>query len=109
MQVEERIKLIKESVMNIKNVEVDAFEGLTVEYAASKGITVIIRGLRNSGDFEYELQMAQINRTLDDNIKTVFLLPKVEHSYVSSSAVREILSHGGDITNFVPQNIKEYL
>lgn len=108
LPIEERMTLIKESITEFHNVEVDAFEGLTVNYAQQMGASVIIRGLRNSQDFDYELQMAQINQKLNDNIKTIFLLPKSENLCVSSSAVREIISHGGDITSFVPQSIKEY-
>ena len=109
LSVEKRLDLIKESIKDFNNIEVDFFDGLTVEYAKQKGATVLIRGLRNSKDFEYEIELAQINRTLNPKIKTVFFTPKAENSFISSSAVREILSNNGDISALVPSNIIKLL
>ena len=109
LSVEERIDLIKKSVAHLKNVEVDAFEGLTVNYAKKKGADVLLRGLRTSFDFEYELQLSQANNALNKDLKTVFLITKPEYNFISSSMVREILVNGGDITEFVPLPVKEYL
>lgn len=109
LSVDERVDLIKKSVANLRNVEVDSFEGLTVEYAKRKGADVLLRGLRTSFDFEYELQLSQTNNALNNNLKTVFLITKPEYNFISSSMVREILINKGDITNFVPAEVKNYL
>ena len=109
LPVEKRIMLIKECTKEISNVDVDSFDGLTVEYAKHKGATVLIRGLRNLKDFEYEMELAQINRMLNPKIKTVFFTPKAENSFISSSAVREILGNNGDISALVPKNIIKLL
>ena len=109
LSVDERIDLIKKSVAYFKNVEVDAFEGLTVEYAKKKGADVLLRGLRTSFDFEYELQLSQTNNALYSDLKTVFLITKPEYNFISSSMVREILANNGDISKFVPHAVNEYL
>ena len=109
LSVEERLKLIEDSVKSLKNVEVDAFEGLTVEYAKSKNANILLRGLRTSFDFEYELQLSQTNNALNKDLKTVFLITKPEYNFISSSMVREILVNNGDISNFVPENVYRYL
>ena len=109
LTVDERVNLIKESVTSFKNVEVDSFEGLTVEYAKKKGADVLLRGLRTSFDFEYELQLSQANNALDKDLKTVFLITKPEYNFISSSMVREILANKGDISKFVPAPVYEYL
>lgn len=109
LSVEERIELIKKSVEDIPNVEVDSFDGLTVNYAKSKGATILLRGLRAVSDFEYEMQLSQTNRSLCEDIKTVFLITKPEYNFISSSTVKEILKHHGDISKFVPQPVYEYL
>lgn len=106
--VKDRVEIIKKSIINIQNAEADSFEGMTVEYAASRGASVLIRGIRNTGDYEYEAQMAQINNVLNPNIKTVTLFSKPELSIISSSAVREIQKNGGDISEFVPSAVLEY-
>ena len=108
LSVDERVDLIRQSVADLKNVEVDTYDGLTVEYAKSKGADILLRGLRTSFDFEYELQLSQTNNMLDSNIKTVFLITKPEYSFISSSMVREVLTNGGDISKFVPKNIYNY-
>lgn len=109
LSIDERIDLIKKSVVNIPNVEVDSFEGLTVEYAKKKKADVLLRGLRTSFDFEYELQLSQTNNALNKNLKTVFLITKPEYNFISSSMVREILFNNGDISQFVPKAVNEYL
>ncbi|HSA06636.1 MAG TPA: pantetheine-phosphate adenylyltransferase [Candidatus Gastranaerophilales bacterium] len=108
ISVENRIELIKESVKDIKNIEVDSFEGLTVKYAKSKNAKVLIRGLRATSDFEYEMQMAQINKTLDANLETIFLVPGVENNFLASSIVKEVALFGGDISGLVPESVNKY-
>jgi len=105
----ERLDMVKASVKNLKNVKVDAFDGLLVEYARQKKIHVLLRGLRAFSDFEYEFQMALANRKLAAEIEMIFLMPKETHSYISSSTVREILDLGGDISQFVPPAVKKYI
>ena len=109
LSIDERVKLIKETVKEIENVEVDYFEGLTVDYAKQKNAEVIIRGLRAVSDFEYEMQLSQNNRTLNSNINTVFLITKPEYNFISSSFVKEIHMMGGDISKFVPNYVYKYL
>ena len=109
LTVEERVELIKKSVTSIPNVEVDSFSGLTVEYAKNKGADVLLRGLRTSFDFEYELQLSQTNNALYRDLKTVFLITKPEYNFISSSMVREILINKGNISKFVPEAVNEYL
>lgn len=103
--VEKRKELIRASIKDIPNVEVDSFSGLTVEYAKKKGATILLRGLRAVSDFEYEMQLSQSNRALSEDIKTVFLITRPEYNFISSSAVKEILNNGGDISKFVPDEI----
>ena len=107
--IEDRVRLIKEAVKAFPNVEVFSYDGLTVDFARKNNADVLIRGLRNSADFEYEKELAQVNEKLDSNIKTIFLMAKPEHSFVSSSAVRELVNLKSDISDFVPINVKEYL
>ena len=109
LTVEERVNLIRESILHIKNVEVDTFDGLTIEYARKKSAQVLIRGLRAVSDFEYEMQLSQTNSALATDIQTVFLITKPEYNFISSSTVREILLNKGDISKFVPQPVFEYL
>ena len=109
LTVEERVDLIKKSVSHLPNVEVDAFEGLTVEYAKKKNADVLLRGLRTSFDFEYELQLSQTNNALNNDLKTIFLITKPEYNFISSSMVREILANDGDISKFVPKIVEERL
>ena len=107
--VEERIGLIKKVTANLKNVTVESFDGLTVDFGHSIGASVIVRGLRAITDFEYELQIAQINHKLRPDIDTIFFTTSVEYSYVSSSIAKEVASYGGDITGLVPSEIIEDL
>ena len=109
LPIAERVDLIKKCVNNFSNVEVDTYQGLTVDYAKAKGAEVLLRGLRTSFDFEYELQLSQTNNTLDRNLKTIFLITKPEFNFISSSMVREVLVNKGDISKFVPNVVNEYL
>lgn len=105
---EERVELIRRALLektNIPEIEVEAFDGLLIDYAARKKASIIVRGLRAITDFEYELQMAQTNHKLNPKIDTVFFTTSVEFSYLSSSAVKEIAAFGGDIRKFVPECI----
>ena len=104
-----RKNLIQDCVKNFSNVEVDSYEGLTIEYAKKRGASVLLRGLRNHSDFEFETQLSQTNQALNNSIKTVCLITKPEFSFISSSAVREILTNNGNITEFVPPNVAKYL
>lgn len=109
LSVDERIHLIKDSVKDLENVEVDSFEGLTIEYAKKKEAKVLIRGLRAVSDFEYELQLSQANSALSADIKTVFLTTKPKYNFISSSTIKEIYLNNGDISKFVPDAVFEYL
>ncbi len=107
--LEERLWMIKESTKELPNVEVDSFEGLLVEYAASKGCQVIIRGLRAMSDFEYEFQLALINRKLNRDIQTIFLVTDFKWFYTSSTIVKEAASLGGNVSDLVPSPVNEKL
>ncbi|MDF2484951.1 MAG: coaD [Herbinix sp.] len=105
---EERVEYIERVIRentNLKSVEVIAFEGLLIEFARQQKASIIVRGLRAITDFEYELQIAQTNHKLDSKVDTIFFTTSVEYSYLSSSAVKEIASFGGDIQQFVPECI----
>lgn len=106
---EERVDMIRQAMGDIKNVEVESFHGLLVDYAAMRHANAIVRGLRAVTDFEYELQLAQTNHKINPQVDTVFLTTSVEYSYLSSSIVKEIASYGGDITKFVPGTISDIL
>ena len=103
--LEERIQLASEALAHFENVEVCGFDTLLVEFMRECQASVIIRGLRAVSDFEYEFQLASMNRHLRSDIETVFLTPAEQYSYISSSLVREIAVLGGDITPFVPANV----
>jgi pantetheine-phosphate adenylyltransferase len=107
--LEERMALARASVEGIGNVEVDSFDGLLVEYARSRGVRLLIRGLRAFSDFEFEFQMALTNRKLAPDVETLFLMPNEDYSYVSSSTVREVAQYGGDVSQFVPKPVSEAL
>jgi pantetheine-phosphate adenylyltransferase len=99
---EERVQMIKTVTKDIPNIEVEAFEGLLVDFAELKGAHAIVRGLRAVTDFEYELQLAQTNHKINSKIDTMFLTTSVDFAYLSSSVVKEIAMYGGDIHKFVP-------
>ena len=109
LPIETRKNLVQQSLGHLRNVEVEMYTGLTVDFAKKSGAKTSIRGLRNSADFEYEYQMAGVNQTLDKNIKTIFLLTKPEYSCISSSIVKDVFSNGGDVSKFVPKCVFEYL
>lgn len=103
--VEERVKMIKEVVSDLPNVEVKNFGGLLVDFARECEVQAIVRGLRAITDFEYELQMAQLNRVMAPQIDTIFLTTSLRYAYLSSSNVKEVAAYGGDITNFVTPSV----
>ena len=103
---DERVALVKKAVTRLPNVEVDAFDGLLVEYVAAKQAQVIVRGLRAVSDFEFEFQLALMNRKLDENIETIFMMPKDTYTFLSSRIVKEIARLGGDVNSFVPPNVQ---
>jgi pantetheine-phosphate adenylyltransferase len=107
--VDERLELIRASVGDPPGLRVDAFEGLLVDYATREGIGVVVRGMRGMVDFEYEYQMANMNRSLAPMLDSVFLLSAPEHLYISSRLVKEVASFGGDITPFVPPIVRDRL
>ncbi len=104
---EERADLIKRCIVDFPNVEVDIYEGLLAEYAREKGAVAVVKGLRAVSDFEYEFQQAQMNKKLNENLETVFINTRVENLYLSSSAVKQICELGGDISDFVPHEIRD--
>lgn len=107
--LDERIRMIRASTEHLKGVEVDRFDGLLVNFAEKKGVKTIVRGLRAFSDFEYEFQMALTNRKLKPQIETIFLMPKQDYSYVTSSNVREVAALGGDSSQFVPPVVQQAL
>ena len=106
---EERVELVKACTAHLTCIEVETFSGLLVDFAETKDVRVIVRGLRAFSDFEYEFQMALTNRKLKSEIETIFLMPKQDYSYVSSSNVREVAQLGGDIRQFVPPPVQDAL
>lgn len=110
--MEERVNLITQVLLERKinhNVSVEAFEGLLVDFARQKGAIAIIRGLRAVSDFEYELQMALMNRRLENEVTTVFMMPHENYSYLNSTIVKEVARLGGDVSAFVPSIVKDAL
>jgi pantetheine-phosphate adenylyltransferase len=102
--VAERVEMLREAVADLDNVEVDSFTGLLVDYARSKGAGVIVKGLRAVSDFDYELQMAQMNRHLAE-VETFFVPTSAKWSYLSSSLVKEVARFGGDVSGLVPEQV----
>lgn len=107
--IEERMNMIKEAVKDMDNVSVDTFSGLLIDYCKENNIKSIIRGLRAISDFEYELQMAQMNRNLSIEIETLFLITSTKYSFLSSSIVKEVARYDGCISNFVPEHVRQKL
>lgn len=102
--VEERVNILKEATKDLPNVKIDSFSGLLINYAAENDLHIAVRGLRAITDFEYELQLAQVNRLLSKgSLDTVFLTTSLEYAYLSSTAVKEIAGFGGDISQCVPE------
>jgi pantetheine-phosphate adenylyltransferase len=100
--VEERVAMLRKATVHLKNVTVDDFDGLVVDYAGMKKIMVIIRGLRMISDFEFEFQMALTNKKLSKDIETIFMMTKENYAYLSSKLIKETVSLGADVTSFVP-------
>ena len=107
--VPERVDIARTVFAAYTNVEVDTFDGLLVEYARRKGASVIVRGLRAVSDFEYELQMALMNRRLNQEVETVFMMPAEPYTYVSSRLVKEVVALGGSVTGLVPSVVESRL
>ncbi len=105
----ERVELAKAALGDIPNVEVMGYEGLTVDFARENDLAVIIRGLRAVSDFEYEFQLANMNRHLTEEVETVFLTPTDRYTFISSSLVREVASLGGNVSEFVSPKVKDAL
>ncbi len=103
---EERIELIREATSHFPNVKVEKSAGLLIDYVNRIGATVIVRGLRAVSDFEYEMQITSVNRVLDDEIETFFVMTKSQYSFLSSSIVKEVSQYGGDISALVPRNVE---
>ena len=102
---EQRVELIRANLSHLPNVDVLSFEGLLVEFARKHQANAIIRGLRALSDFEFEFNMALMNRHLEPNVETIFVMPKEAYSYTSSTLVKQIAKLGGDVTKFVPPNV----
>ncbi|MDF2819968.1 MAG: coaD [Clostridiales bacterium] len=107
--VEERVNMLKEETLFLENVEIDVFSGLLVDYMEKQKATAIVRGLRAVSDFEYEIQLAQTNHSLNSNVDTVFLTTNVQYAFLSSSVVREVASFGGELDHFVTSNVESKL
>jgi pantetheine-phosphate adenylyltransferase len=107
--LEERLALMKESLKGLRRVRIEMFDGLLVDYVKEKKGVAIIRGLRAVSDFEYELQMALMNRRLNPHIETVFMMPSEEYSYLTATIVKEIASHGGAVAELVPPSVDRAL
>jgi len=104
--IQERRRILQRATSGIPNVSVDSFDGLLVDYARRRGARVIVRGLRALSDFEYEFQMALMNRRLDSSIETVFMMPSEAYSYLSSRLVKEVVRLGGSVAGLVPPEVE---
>jgi len=102
----ERLALVKKSIAHLPNVEADSFDSLLVEYVVSRDAQAIVRGLRAVSDFEFEFQLALMNRKLDENVETIFMMPKDTYTFLSSRIVKEIARLGGDVSSFVPAHVE---
>ncbi len=109
LELDQRVELLRKCVEDLPNVQVEPFDGLLVQFAARRGAQVLVRGIRAFSDFEFEFQTALTNRKMAPEIETIFLMPKEEYSYVSSSIVREIAALGGDTRAFVPEPVHRVL
>lgn len=107
--IEERVEMLRESCVHLPNVTIDRFDGLTVRYAKSRQANAIVRGLRALSDFEFEFEMALMNRRLNDGIETVFMMTNAEYSYLSSSIIKEVAGFGGSVEGIVPEIVQRYL
>lgn len=107
--IKERLDMIIDTTRGLSRVEVEAFDGLLIDYLKRRGAQAIIRGLRAVSDFEYELQMAMMNRHLDQTVETLFLMPSVEYSFLTSTIIKNVASYGGDIQGLVPDAVARRL
>ncbi len=107
--LEAREEMIRNQVGHFDNVSVDSFEGLVVDYLETKDIRVLLRGIRTVSDFEYEFQMALTNRTFNEKIETLFIMPDEQYSFISSRLIKEAVSLDGDVSEFVPEEIQHRL
>ena len=105
--MEERVSLIKKCVSELDNVEVEMFQGLLVDFVKEKGAGTIVRGLRAVSDYEYELQMAMLNKHMEENVDTIFFMTDIHNSFLSSSIVKDVAQNGGNIRGLVPDEIIE--
>ncbi|EAF2052245.1 TPA: pantetheine-phosphate adenylyltransferase [Listeria monocytogenes] len=105
--IEERMEMIRQVTAHLPNVKVESASGLTVDYAATRGATAIVRGLRAVSDFEYEMQIASMNRTLNADIETFFVMTNTKYSFLSSSMVKEVAQYQGDISELVPEIVNK--
>ena len=107
--IDERVKMMEEAISSYKNVSVEPFTGLLTDYMREHGGKAIIRGLRAISDFEYEFQMAMMNRKLNDQVDTIFLMPSEEYFFLTSTLVKEVAGYGGDIQSLVPKKVLDHL
>ncbi len=105
----QRVEMAKIATKHIKNIKVQKFDSLLVDFAQNENSNIIIRGLRAVSDFEYELQMSYANQSLNSNIDTIYLMPTLNNAFISSSIVRNILSYNGDVSHLIPKEIKKYV
>ena len=105
--VEERVQIIEEATAHIPNVKVDSFQGLLVDYAKARNANAVIRGLRAVSDFEYEMQITSMNRLLNDQIETFFIMTNNQYSFLSSSIVKEVAKYNGNISELVPEPVQK--
>jgi pantetheine-phosphate adenylyltransferase len=107
--LEERLQLVRQTVSHLPTVEADAFDGLLVQYVEARSAQAVVRGLRAVSDFEFEFQLALMNRKLNEKIETIFMMPKDTYTFLSSRIVKEIARLGGDVSAFVPAHVKTAL
>jgi pantetheine-phosphate adenylyltransferase len=107
--IEERMEMLRAMTVDLENVTVDAFEGLLMTYCIEKNANAVLRGIRAVSDYEFELQMALMNRKIEPRVETVFMMPAEKYSYLSSKIVRDIASFGGPLTGLVPELVEEHL
>ncbi len=107
--LQERVSMVELAIKDLRGVEADSFDGLLVNYAESRGAQAVIRGLRAVSDFEFEFQLALMNRKLNENVETIFMMPKDTYVFLSSRIVKEIARLGGDVSAFVPAHVRTAL
>jgi len=107
--LEERVQLVARAIRQLPNVEADSFDSLLVSYAEQRGAQAVIRGLRAVSDFEFEFQLALMNRKLNERVETIFMMPKDTYTFLSSRIVKEIARLGGDVSAFVPDHVRSAL